>query len=221
MIILGLGTVCRAEGESFDKRTVVHKGEFMANLSISDFSINSQNADLFLMLTKTDAKADMLQIAPFVEYAFKDNMSIGLRTSYNRIEGALDKVNFNLLSDQISFDFENIKAHSNSYGASLFYRYYMGLDRKGNFGFYCETSLGYRYGLIDAVIGESQSINSSYRLRCSFAPGVIIYVLPFVSLQAQVSLAHVSYNNAGRMHSLNAGFRPDLTDLYFGVSYHF
>lgn len=229
-ILLCLGqSVCQAKRKSFEDRTVVYKGEHMVGLGISYMNISSEKSDLFLTVTDIDAKGSYLKIAPQYSYAFADNRSVGLRLKYSVIDGGADNLSLDLLG---LLEIENVKLDVNTRnaGGALFYRRYIGLDRKGNAGFYLETALEYRNSFSQTGKDGNFSTTKGHRVRMNFSPGFILYIVPMASLHAQLGIANLSYNTegcykdgekTGSLSSWRGGVGLNLMDLMFGVTYHF
>lgn len=221
--------ICRAERKDFEQRTVLHKGEHVANFGITYMNVGTNNSDLFLTITNLDAKGSLLRFTPSYSYAYKDNQSIGLRLGYTQINGGADNLSLQLL-DLLEVKDVAFKVNSRNAGATLYHRNFFGLDKKGNCGLYLEVGLGYKYGYSQLGNNPDEGYTNSQQLRLSFAPGFMLYVLPFCSLNLQIGLADVSYNTSvlykngqkdGSLSRLKGGVGLNLMDFIFGINFHF
>lgn len=232
IMLLACGQVFGAVKEKLDGagRTVLYKGEHVIGLSASYYDLSSVNSDILLLISDLGAKASYLGASAAYQYAYKDNMSVGVRFKYNMVNGGLDNVNLNLLSQSLAFDVKDLKVKTNSIGATLFNRIYFGLDRKGTVGLYLEQSLGYKrnYTFLGPEAGNAHTVGDQFRL--GLAPGIILYVLPFVSLQAQIGIASVDYSNyncyqdnqkIGHLAKWGGSLKFNLPDMMFGINFHF
>lgn len=232
IMLLACGQVFGAVKEKLDGagRTVLYKGEHSIGLSASYYDLSSVNSDILLFISDLGARASYLGASVAYQCAYADNMSAGFRLQYRMVNGGLDNVNLNLLSQSLAFDVKDLNVKTNSIGATVFNRIYFGLDKKGTVGLYLEQSLGYRasYTFLGPEAGNAYT--TGRQIRLGLAPGVILYVLPFVSLQAQIGIASVEYNNnncyrddqkIGHLSKWGGSLKFNLPDMNFGINFHF
>lgn len=229
MILCSSQMLCFAKRKDFEgqDRTVVYKGEHIVGLGISYFGLNTNNSDILTLVTNLNASAQYFNLAPFYGFAYARNQYAGVRVSYSNIRGGAESMDVNLLGlmsmDDISFD-----VNSRSFGASIFNRSFIGLDKKGNVGLYCEVALGYKNSHTSAGSYDKYTQGNNFRL--SVSPGVILYIVPNASLNVQFGILHADFKKSvcydgcditGSMKKFNAGINLSIMDLSFGVNYHF
>jgi len=205
----------------------IEKGEKMVGMGIIYTSFDSRNSEILLMATNMTATGNLFRIRPYFAYAYMDNAAVGFRLKYATANLNLDNVNLSLGSEELSTTLKDVKGKYNSFGASVYHRNYFGLDRKGTVGLFCEFELGYAYNRIDTAEG---TYNTGSRVDLVFSPGLVLYILPFVSVEFSVGLADITWyssksyvNNAvqGNLSRFSGGVRPNLLNFNFGISYMF
>lgn len=214
------------ETKKFNPSVLLYKGECVAGGSVLYASFNSGNSEILLIANNIDASGSFFRIAPSFQYAYMDNASVGFRFAYNGANGKISRLDMNL-GDDLNFDVRNTALKLNGWSAGIFHRNYIGLDKKGTVGLFCEFQLGYSYNRTETAAADYSISN---RVKLSFAPGLYLYVLPFVSLELSVGLADVSYNRirdfknneqSGTFNKFDGGVKFNLLNCNFGIAYHF
>lgn len=228
LLSLTAGTASFAgEKKGLQTYTVINRGEFMAGAGILYADANSSNSEFLLLANGLDAEGKFFRISPCMSWAYRDNATIGIRGSFTAGIAAIDNVNLNLLDKDLGIDIEDIGGSVKSFGVSLFHRNYFGLEKSGTVGLFCEFRLGYTGSHIAT---GSDSVNSIQQARLSFAPGFVLFVLPFVSLEASIGIADVTYTHSdasrgnapvGNSSRIGGGISFNLLNSNFGVTYHF
>lgn len=213
------------------RETFVPKGDLSAGTQLAFINFNSDNSEYFMLLNPLSAEAKFKLFAPFFEYAYADNGSIGFRLDYSIITAAVDNLTLDLLNEGLSFDVSDLNANTRSAGASIYHRNYFGVDRKNRFGFFCEESLGYKSGRMEFYTGDSaDNYTKSSRFSLSFSPGFTFFVMNNISVSCSVGMAGVSYNKVtcfkggsptGDRQKFAVRFGPDLLGANFGIAFHF
>ena len=212
----------------FARRTVVYKGEKMAGAGAIYANLDNKNTEILLLARDLDLSAKLFRVSPQFSVAYRDNASVGFRFAYGTASGHLGNLKVSLLSDDLSLEVSpNTDVSLRTYDAAFFHRNYIGLDRKGTVGLFCEFRLQYSHNQINF---GAESANVADQFKLVFAPGAILYILPFVSVEASVGLADLTYTFAkfhqngqqqGARHQFAAGVHPTLLNCNFGIVYHF
>lgn len=228
VLVLSTGAISAArEKKNLSSHTIINRGEVMAGAGILYANVNSGNSEFLLLANNLDASGKFFRIAPSVSVAYRDNATIGLRGSFNAAVASVENVNLNLLDKDLGIDLKDIGCAVKAYGVSLYHRNYFGLEKSGTVGLFCEFRLGYTHTRLDTA---SDSFNTLQQMNLCFAPGAILFVLPFVSLEASIGIADVTYtisdvrqNDApvGNSKKIKAGVSLNLLNCNFGVTYHF
>lgn len=221
------GNAAKKEKKSFQVHTALEKGEKTVGLGVLFANFNSDNSEFLLLANNLGAKGNVFRIAPNFSVAYKDNASVGLRLKYSNAKLDLDEANLRLFSDALSAGLSDVTGNWKSFGGTVFHRNYIGLDPKGTVGLFCEFQLGYSYNRID--FGADQ-YNTANQVKLSFNPGLILYILPMVSVEASVGLADVSYTTSlshngstedGKFSRVGGGAHLNILNCNFGISFHF
>lgn len=213
--------------KNFKVSTALEKGEKSIGFSLLYSNFDSKNSEFLLLATNLSTSGSIFRIRPYFQYAYRDNCSVGFRMRYTNAKIDLSNANLKLFTDDLSFSLKDTKGTLNAFGASVFHRNYFGLDRKGTVSLFCEFELGYSFNKIDFGAGQ---YNTGNKVDLVFSPGVLLYILPFVSVEASIGLADLTYFNSrsyvdnvpgGDINRFGAGVHFNVMNLNFGISYHF
>lgn len=220
-------SVC-ACGKKFRASTLVYKGEKMCGAGAVYANLDSRNSEFLLILNNLSASGKIFRISPQFVYAYRDNASVGFRFAYSTANCYLDAMKLSLLSEELSFELDaDTPLRFHSYNAGAFHRNYFGFDRRGTVGIFFEERFAYVHN--DLRMGGTTA-NKSNQLKLVFSPGLVLYILPFVSVEASVSLADLSCtfassvdtkNTAGSRFKFAGGARVNLSNVNFCINYHF
>ena len=230
-IVLGSEIVPKdtTKQKRFANRLIAPKGEWQCGISIMYADFNSANSDYMLLLQGLNASASILKIAPEAAYTFKNNHSIGVKFNYVKVGGMLDSATADLLGN-LSLSVGDIAASSVSMGGSVFQRTYIGIDKRGRFGLFWDYILGYSRSTTQFASGDpSAAYTAKEKVNVAFAPGVVYFPMNNVSVQANISVADLSYARTTAylesepvgMHSgWKAHVGLNLLNLSFGLTIH-
>ena len=210
-------------------RLIAPKGGWQCGLSVMYADFNSANSDYMLLLQGLSARASMLKIAPEAAYTFKDNHAVGVKFNYMKAGGMVDAATADLLGN-LSLSVSDVNASSNSMGGSVFQRTYIGIDRQGRFGIFWDYILGYTRSKTQFAAGEAGATHTvKEKVNLAFAPGVVYFPMNNVSVQANISIADLSYaatkaydggNEVGSHKGWKAQAGLNLLNLSFGLTIH-
>ena len=210
-------------------RLIAPKGGWQCGLSVMYADFNSANSDYMLMLQGLSARASMLKLAPEAAYTFKDNHAVGVKFNYLKAGGMVDAATADLLGN-LSLSVSDVSATSNSMGGAVFQRTYIGIDKQGRFGIFWDYILGYTRSKTQFAVGEGgSSYTVKEKINFAFAPGVVYFPMNNVSVQANISIADLSYatttaydaeGEAGTHKGWKAQAGLNLLNLSFGLTIH-
>lgn len=212
----------------FTNRLIAPKGEWQCGLSVMYADMNSNNNDYILLLQGTNADASMLTLSPAALYTFKHNHAVGVRFKYTRLNGAIDSATADLLGN-LALDIPSISALSTSMGGSVFQRTYIGIDKHGRFGIFWDYILGYTRTKTEFATGGSDAFSVKEKINVAFAPGLVYFPMNNISIQANISIADVSYGMTkayqngevvGTRKAWKAQASLNLLNLSFGLTIH-
>ena len=214
----------------FKSSVVLHKSEKVVGVSIMYFNLGSNNSTFFLLAKNLGADANIFRVAPSFSYAYRDNGCIGIRGYYMNVAANLQNVNLNLLSDELKLDLSDFSGSANTFGVSIFNRNYFGFEPSGTVGLFLEERLTYSSSRMSFDKNNPGVYGTSGQIRLSFAPGIILYVLPYVSVQACIDIAGIGYTGAssfkdevktGSASQFNGSVSLSPMDINFGINFHF
>lgn len=208
----------------------IPKHKWIGGVTVSIFNYETDNSRLlFSLLKDIDVNLRTLSIKPFVGYSIKDNTVVGLRLGYSRISGGIN--NFSLNVEDFDISLKDIKYSDDAYSFSLFHRSYIGLDPKGLFGLFNETTLGYSMGSTRFSQGSGESLKytdtSINQLNIGINPGIAIFIMPNVGAEVSFGVAGFTYNwekqkkssgEVGKRTNSGANFKINLFNINIGIT---
>ena len=212
----------------FEKRTVIHKGETTIGGSILYAGLNSDNSEYFQIVNSLVGSGKLFRVAPSFYTAYRDNAAIGCRICYSNADILLDNTRLSLLSEDLSLTVSDLSAGLKSVSAGIFHRNYIGLDSRGTVGLFCEFQLSYAYSRI--ATKSADTYNDSQGVKLTFAPGIVLFILPMVSVEASIGIANLGYNwsravtdgqSHGTLSRATTALKLNILDCNFGIAYHF
>lgn len=230
-IVLGSDIVPKdtAKQNRLVNRLIAPKGGWQCGLSVMYADFNSANSDYMLLLQGLGARASMLKLAPEAAYTFKNNHAVGVKFNYMKAGGMVDAATADLLGN-LSLSVSDVNASSNSMGGSVFQRTYIGIDKQGRFGIFWDYILGYTRAKTQFAAGETGAAHTvKEKVNIAFAPGVVYFPMNNVSVQANISIAELSYSDTkayqggdevGSHKGWKAQAGLNLLNLSFGLTIH-
>ncbi|MBD5290529.1 MAG: hypothetical protein HDS24_00415 [Bacteroides sp.] len=171
----------------------VPKGMWSFGLTASYGEFDTEDLDVFGLLSDIDIHANSFSIKPYLSYFIKNNLSVGLRFGYTNTRGVLDSFKAEIDGD-LGFNLHDISYRSESYTAAFTLRQYIGLSRRGRFGVFNEVELAFASGkslFKRPYNGEPRQTNTtSFDGQLNFSPGVQAFIMKNVEF-------HVSFGVFG------------------------
>ncbi|MBR5138789.1 MAG: hypothetical protein IKV12_04490 [Alistipes sp.] len=210
---------------------IIPKGEWQLGAQISHVSMSSDNSEYMLLLKNINANGSMTKIAPFVAYSYRNNRSIGVRFQYMSASGNIQEGDLDLLSDDLNFHVEDIRAAMTSMQTAVYHRSYIGLDNKGRIGLFNDIMLGYTTGKTKFSYNEGtkDAYTKTNQVKLSLHPGIVVFAMNNISTHVSMGIGGVSYNNTkyikggeviGIRNYSKANFKLDILDISIGLSIH-
>lgn len=210
----------------------VPKGEWSFGLTVSYGNIATEDLEIFGLLSDIDVGAHAFTLRPYLSYAVRNNVTVGLRFRYYNARGAVDSFKVDI-SDDMNFGLNGIVYRAESYGAAAFASQFIGLTRNGRFGIYNEMELSFSSGQSDFTRpygGAPRTTRTTWMEgQLNFSPGVQMYVMKNVSFH--ISLGVFGFNlrrekqlengeYTGSRTVSGANFRFNLFNVNFGIGVH-
>lgn len=206
------------------------KGRWIGGVTFSVFNYESDDSRLLFSIVKDmDINFRALSVHPFVGYAYSDNKVVGFKFGYTHTKGDVDNVSIS--ADDIEVSLKDIHYTDDMYSFALFHRSYVGLDSKGLFALFNETSIGYNTGTSRfqrMKSGELKYTDTTInQLKVGMNPGVAINVMPNVGAEVSFGVAGFTYNwekqtksngEEGKRHNSGANFKINLLNINIGIT---
>lgn len=225
--LLAAMTLCLTLAAQNEPSTFIPAKNISAGAQFAYTDLNTDNTELYLLIHPVSAKGQATLIAPFVEYAYRDDRALGLRFSYLNACAQLDHLTLDLLNDGLQLSLSDMSAHICSYGGTLYHRNYFGLDRRNLLAAFAEVGLNLTGDRSD--FGDGSAYSSSFKAGLTFSPGLIFFVMDHVAASCSVSMGGVSYRSVkcysngvetGHRAKFGSRFGLDLLGINFGISFY-
>lgn len=223
--------LCAAEKQKqkrFKTDTALYSGEVSLGLSLMGGKVDGANSEALLMINNLSANGNFLRISADVEVAYRDNASIGSRLAYTVGGVNLSSIDLTVPGSDLGLSAGDVRGALNSFKTVLFHRNYLGLNPKGTVGLFLEEGLSYTNSTTRYGYGDTSVTDVRQKVMLSLSPGVILYILPFVSVDASIGIADLSFvrsndaNADGGAHwQAKASLKPNILNLNFGIHFHF
>ena len=209
----------------------IPKKKWVGGLTFSYINYDGEDSRMLFSLIKDfDCNFRTLSVKPFIGYAFKDNIVIGLKTGYNHTVADLGNISLSI-DDDLSFDLKDIRYSEDSYSIALFHRSYVGLDKGKRFGFFNESSLSYTNGSSTFTRGRDETLKRTettiHEIHLGLNPGVAVFIMENVCAEMSFGVVGFKYriekqkNNEGEVGKRNtsgADFKINLFNINIGIT---
>lgn len=198
-----------------------------AGAQFAHVSFDSRDSELLLLLNPMTASGSASVVAPFVEYAYSDDKSFGLRVNWFSANALLDDLTLDLLNEGLQFSVDNIEGGMRTLGGSVFHRKYFGLDDKNRLAAFTEVALTLSRGR--SSFGFADTFTNTLKANIAFSPGLMFFVMNNVSASCSLSMANVSFNSVkcfsdgemvGEREKFGSHFGLDVMGINFGISFY-
>lgn len=211
----------------------IPKGMWTIGLTASYGKFSTADLELFDVINDVDIFARAFSVKPYISYAFKNNITAGIRLEYTNVKGDIKSFGLDIDED-MSFDIHDVLYTNESYAASLLLTQYIGLTRKGRFGVFNEAQLKFQGGNsdfnrpYDGVLRSTHSTN--FQASLTYSPGLCVFVMPNVSCNLSFGVfgfyinKNRQYENGkktGDRLTSGANFRFNIFNISFGLAAHF
>lgn len=226
LLILALAATLQGFARSkADSLVFTPKGEWSVGAQITALSLGADDGNVMMVLRDVNNSSSLKRFSLQGTYNYCNNMAVGLRLTYMRLDEKLDGITLDLLNEGLQFSLSDIQAATSTFRVSAFNRFYYPIDKRGLFGLFCDLSLSYAYNTTQTKLLDTGTIYSN-KISLGFAPGLQVFVMNNVSLGVSLGLADISYTSArsnekGTRSAFGARGRLNLADLNFGINIHF
>ena len=229
-------TKTAAKRKTFDRgltnyRYIAQK-EWICGITASYTGYNSDDSDIALIIKDFNFTGSMFGIHPFVGYFFKDNNCIGIKLGYSGTSADLGNFELDIIDD-MDISLSNLSYSASYYSAGLFYRTYVGLTPRGQFGVFNEISLTFTSGTSLFARGIEENRKETKTLSTEIAlglnPGVSVFIFDNVSANVSVGVLGLKYKQnkqftdneeTGYYKSSGANFKINILNINIGITVH-
>ncbi len=209
----------------------IPKKKWVGGVTFSYVNYESSEASmLFSLLKDFTSNARTLKVRPYIGYAIRDNVVIGMEFGYNHTVANLDNISLKI-DDDLDFSLSGIRFSEDLYTIAAFHRSYVGLDAGKRFGLFNETSLMYKSGTssFSRTEGEQPKRTDTdiRELHLGINPGVSVFIMQNVSAEMSFGVVGFKYRTEkqrndrgeeGSRRSSGANFKINLFNINLGIT---
>lgn len=210
----------------------IPKGMWTLGLTVSYGKFSTDDLQMFDVLSDVDVSAHGFSVKPYFSYAFKNNITAGLRLEYSNIRGDIKSFGLDIDED-MSFNISDVMYRNESYAAAILLTQYIGLTRKGRFGVFNEAQLKLQSGTSDfnrPYDSKLKSTHSSnFQASLMYSPGLCVFVMPQVSVNLSFGVFGFYITKTrqwedgertGSRLTSGANFRFNIFNISLGLAVH-
>ncbi len=202
---------------------------FGANISYTQHSNDNYE---FLVVNGIQSKGYTLNVSPMVNYAFRDNMTIGVRMAYERSLLDIGAAELSI-GDDLGLSLKDYNKLQHSYTGMITYRYYMGLANSSRFAFFSEIRAGLGGGQARMVNANGEQMDGmferTFNLSVGLSPGVVAFITNTAALEVSVGVIGFNYKNIsqtknqiyeGSRTTSSMNCKINLLSISFGMAFY-
>jgi len=219
------------------------KGGWQVGLTASYGKFDANDLKLLDLVGDLDFKVSAFSINPYISYVVVNNISVGLRFGYTKLDGNIDNMQVDFDED-LDFNLKDVRYRNEAYSSAFFVRQYIGLSRAGRFGVFNEMELAFSSGNSDfrrMYDDRPKNTHTTYMgAKLNFSPGLCVFIMDQVSFN--ISLGVFGFylrNEKQRSFMINpedaekypdetanrftsgASFKFNIFNINFGLGIHF
>lgn len=203
---------------------------FGATASYSEF--DADDVQLLSLIKDFNFKGKSVSVNPYGAYFFRSNQAAGVKLGYSKSTLDLGSLSVDFDED-MNFTLKNVLYEVQNYSASVFYRYYVGLDNNRRFAVFNEVDLKFAAGhgkFVRYYNDEPRDTRTdSKEISLNFSPGLCIFVHEYVSFNVSFGVFGLYLRNEkqttnnieeGKRFSSGANFKFNVFNLNMGIAVH-
>ena len=214
-----------------ERNVFLRKGDRSFGAQFATLDLDSDNIEYMLVFNPITAKGRISTLAPFIEYAYRNDRTAGVRIGYTSGNAAVDNITLDLLNEGMVFDMSGVNAGLKTLDAAVFHRNYFALDRSSRVALVTEVALSASRGSTEFTSEDAGLTRAnSFNTKLSFSPGVVFFIMNNISVTGTVSMAHIAYNRVdcysgneqtGSRTKFGTKIGLDLLGLRLETAFHF
>lgn len=236
LIVVGLcvshSSHAQTDSLSIKDKVFVSKGDASSGVQFFYLDFDSSNSEWALILQHLDANGSIRSFSPYLDYAYKDNRSVGVRVKFLDVNGAVSNADFSMFGEDSDMSLQDVSVKSITFQTELYHRSYAAIDGAGRFGAFMDVALGWSHTdtSFNSDGGSSERSSISKKMRLAVHPGLMIFVTPRLSTHMSVGIGGAQYSTTdyvkggevvGHREASRLHFGLDLLDISYGLSLHF
>ncbi|WP_300227049.1 hypothetical protein [uncultured Bacteroides sp.] len=211
-------------------RVFIPKGTWMVGGTVS-YSEHEQDNLNFLVIKDVVGNGYDFSISPYVGYFFRNNMSAGIRFTYNR--DYLDLGNLDMDLGDLTLSFKDLYYLEHKYEVSGFMRSYIPIGKSKVFGLFNEIRLTYGYGEGKNSTGSGAEYDGTYQkiqnFQIGFAPGLTAFITDWAAAEVSVGVMGFDFKwtdqttnqvEQGRRRVSSGNFKINLFSINLGMTFY-
>ncbi|MDE5707197.1 MAG: hypothetical protein K2O63_04645 [Alistipes sp.] len=210
----------------------VPKGQWVFGIAAS-YSAHTNEDYTFLVIDDINSDGYTCKVTPFLSYALRDNMTVGVRFTYSRSLLRIDGGRINMGEEDtgidIGIDFYNALQHN--YSGAVIWRQYIPLGQNKRFALFNETSLSLgggqsRFAADSPVRG---TYSTSFTGSLGISPGLVAFATNNLAFEVNVGVMGISYTRTRQIHNrVTSGtqssgminFKVNILSIGLGISFY-
>lgn len=207
----------------------IPKGEWAFGFTASYGEINTEDMQIFSIIDDVNFDGKIYSLKPTVSYFFDHNQSIGVRLDYTKGSANINSLVMDI-DDDLNLNIHNVGYSSQSYKMGIFYRNYVGLDKKRRFSVFNEVSLDFGSGssrfkrYYNDVLYDTRTTSTMANLN--FSPGVCVFLQDQVAFNVSFGVFGLKLakekqttngSDDGSRFSSGANFKFNIFNINFGL----
>lgn len=179
-----------------ENKTIIPKGQWVLGFNTMYNHMNIDNFNLFV-LNNVNAEGYNLSVSPFVLYTFKDNLSAGIKFSYDRSFAKIDSFDVEIGESSLANIKDLYHLKHTYYGVALL-RQYISLGDLKRFALFSDFQLSLSGSQAKILNGKGDSLIGTYETNFSLGvgitPGVVAFITDRTATEISVGLLGVDYS---------------------------
>lgn len=209
----------------------VPKGQWITGVNVNYAHGNESNYQFFIF-EGISGDSYSFKVSPMLLYAFKDNLALGGRFSYQRQMTEIKSGDL-VLDSETNYNVDHFYAISQNFYGSALFRNYLSMGQSTRFGFFNELQLQLGGGQSKLTNGKGEDFTGTFErnfsLNVGMSPGVIMFLNNYSAIEVSVGLLGFGYTHTksitDQVHIANrnsnkANFKVNLFSISFGVAFY-
>jgi len=221
----------------------IPKGSWQVGATASYGKFDASDLKLLDLIGDLDFKVSAFSIKPYLSYTVANNLAVGLRFGYTKVNGDIGNMQVDF-DDDLNFTLDDVRYRNESYTSAFFVRQYIGLSRAGRFGIFNEMELSFSSGNSDfrrMYDSRPKSTHTSFmNASLNFSPGLCVFIMDEVSFNISLGVfgfylrnekqrsymvnpedAELYPDESANRFTSGASFRFNIFNINFGLGIHF